>query len=83
MHADHLDHTLSQTNDRLSVLVFRKNSVPSPHLEIVMPTLPAEYGKVLYEQLRIGEASDGIVVVAPPTGEQWNAIHDRLSRASA
>ncbi|MDG2054060.1 MAG: L-threonylcarbamoyladenylate synthase [Phycisphaerales bacterium] len=82
VHADHLDEALSQTNDRMSVLVFRKNSVPSPHLEVVMPTLPAEYGKVLYEQLRLGEASDGIVVVAPPTGEQWDAIHDRLSRAS-
>ena len=82
VHADHLDQALSQTNDRMSVLVFRKNSVPSPHLEVVMPTLPAEYGKVLYEQLRLGEASDGIVVVAPPTGEQWDAIHDRLSRAS-
>jgi len=43
------------------------------------------YARALYAELRRLDAAgvDRIVVVAPPAGERWLAIHDRLRRAQA
>lgn len=80
--ADQLKKTLAQASGDMAVLVFDKNQVDPPHTELIMPSEPLGYQKALYDQLRRGEDCDGIVVVAPPKGEQWDAIHDRLQRAS-
>jgi L-threonylcarbamoyladenylate synthase len=44
-----------------------------------------DYARALYADLRRLDAAgaDRIVVVAPPAGERWLAIHDRLRRAQA
>jgi len=46
---------------------------------------PVRYGHDLYANLRRLDASGAkrIVVQAPPSGPQWEAINDRLSRAAA
>jgi L-threonylcarbamoyladenylate synthase len=44
-----------------------------------------DYARTLYANLRRLDAAraDRIVIVAPPTGERWAPIHDRLRRAQA
>lgn len=51
---------------------------------IQMPAEPSAYAAVLYDQLhRADEANfDWIAVEVPPTGPEWEAIHDRLRRAA-
>ncbi len=79
---DQLEKILRHSKGCMVVLVFEMGNVPDPHTAMVMPTTPDAYGQILYDQLRRGEAYDGIIVVEPPNNEQWGAIHDRLSRAS-
>ena len=81
--ASQLEKSLAQATGRMAVLTFDKNKVGPPHTELLMPADPLSYRKMLYRQLRRGEVCDGIVVVAPPEGEQWDAVHDRLHRAAA
>ncbi len=42
-----------------------------------------DYARLLYESLHRLDSSgaDRLIVAAPPTGPQWDAIHDRLRRA--
>lgn len=52
--------------------------------QISMPTEPRAYGAMLYAALRrldLLEVSE-IYVESPPTGDAWEAVHDRLRRAS-
>lgn len=57
----------------------------SPHLWRMMPAEPAGYAHDLYGALRGLDAAGVrlIVVEAPPAGERWQAIADRLQRAAA
>ena len=57
----------------------------SPHLWRTMPFDPAGYAHILYAAMREFDAAaaDLIVVEAPPAGEGWQAIADRLQRAAA
>ena len=52
--------------------------------QIRMPSEPQAYGAMLYAALRrldlLGVAE--ICVETPPTGDAWEAVHDRLRRAS-
>src|SRR5579862_1328870 len=52
---------------------------------IQMPSTPAEYAAALYHQLH--QADEGnyawIAVDLPPQDPEWEAIHDRLSRAAS
>jgi L-threonylcarbamoyladenylate synthase len=49
------------------------------------PADASAYAQVLYATLRELDTLglDAICIVPPPRGEQWEAIHDRLQRASA
>jgi len=44
-----------------------------------------DYARMLYSSLHRLDSSgaDRLIVAAPPTGSQWEAIHDRLRRAQA
>lgn len=49
-----------------------------------MPQDPVEYARTLYGALRWADAlgAEALWVEAPPGGERWAAIHDRLERAA-
>ncbi len=49
-----------------------------------MPAGAADYGHVLYDTLRRADAArlDRLLAEAPPGGDSWHAVADRLSRAS-
>ncbi|MDP5254250.1 MULTISPECIES: L-threonylcarbamoyladenylate synthase [unclassified Vibrio] len=51
---------------------------------LAMPLDAQEYGNKLYRYLAKADKLkvDEIWLEQPPTGEEWNAIHDRLSRAA-
>jgi L-threonylcarbamoyladenylate synthase len=53
-------------------------------LRILLPADPVSYSAQLYAALhRLDDAGvDRIIVEAPPTGDDWLAIHDRLRRAA-
>jgi L-threonylcarbamoyladenylate synthase len=46
---------------------------------------PAEYARSLYDHLRRLDASGAarLIVAEPPSGPEWEAVRDRLNRASA
>ena len=54
-------------------------------LRLVAPASAAEYARRLYALLhQLDEAGAArILVAAPPPGEAWEAVHDRLRRAAA
>ena len=49
------------------------------------PASAAEYARRLYALLHQLDESGAarILVAAPPQGEEWEAVHDRLGRAAA
>lgn len=51
---------------------------------LISPATPDEYGRKLYALLRALDAAGAqrILVVRPPAGVAWEAIHDRLRRAA-
>jgi L-threonylcarbamoyladenylate synthase len=53
--------------------------------EITLQEDPQAFAKKLYAALRAAESSGAarIFLTAPPSGEEWSAINDRLRRASA
>ena len=50
-----------------------------------LPQTPAEFGQKLYATLRDLDAlgAPRLFVQAPPAGEEWAAVRDRLARAAA
>ena len=54
-------------------------------LGIAAPAAPQDYAHALYDHLRQLDASAAarLLVAAPPSGELWDAVHDRLRRAAA
>jgi L-threonylcarbamoyladenylate synthase len=54
-------------------------------LRLVAPPSAAEYARRMYALLHQLDESgaDRILVAAPPQGEAWEAVHDRLRRAAA
>lgn len=68
--------------------VIAHSCVPSPEDFRRVGVIPREadaFGRVLYHELhQCDEAGASLIVVeAPPKGPEWNAIADRLKRASA
>ncbi len=58
--------------------------VPSPHRHMVLSDSPEVAARVLYNHLRDadGQPGDHIVIVLPPDTPAWQAVRDRLIRAS-
>jgi L-threonylcarbamoyladenylate synthase len=56
-----------------------------PAMQFPAPEDAATYGRELYANLHRLDAcgAERIVIAAPPTGEDWAAVHDRLQRAQA
>jgi L-threonylcarbamoyladenylate synthase len=52
---------------------------------VQMPSAPAEYAASLYTKLHEADAANyaWIAVDSPPETPDWEAIHDRLTRASS
>jgi len=78
---DRLDHL----DQPAAVLCFDDSMAPPPHRTITMPRDADDYASALYHALR--QADDlgltMILIERPPTGDRWNAVHDRLMRATA
>ncbi len=71
----------------LRVAVLAPSSVPVPavHTHRVAPDTVAEYGRLLYATLHDLDAAGAqrLLIARPPSGPQWDAVHDRLQRAAA
>lgn len=70
---------------RVGWLMYVDEPVSSAVLRILLPADPVSYSAQLYAALhRLDDAGlDRIVVGAPPTGDDWLAVHDRLRRAAS
>jgi L-threonylcarbamoyladenylate synthase len=80
-----LENALRTAGARTAVIA-RRPALPIPHGNwIAAPHDAAGYAHDLYANLRALDASDAdlILVEAPPEGEGWDAVHDRLGRAAA
>ena len=57
----------------------------APGGRVVLPSTPVEFGQKLYATLRDLDAvgAPRLLVEAPPAGEEWAAVRDRLARAAA
>jgi L-threonylcarbamoyladenylate synthase len=60
---------------------------PAPNLRLHLPAAdrPSDFARTLYENLRRLDASGAVrlIVAEPPVGPEWEAVRDRLKRASA
>lgn len=68
--------------------VIARREAPTDFVGVSWLTLPADpvgYARELYRALRDADnsAATKITLELPPTGPEWNAIHDRLRRAAA
>ena len=59
-------------------------TIEPPHIHLIMPDTHQVAAKALYSLLRDADATETtrILVIRPPQGPQWRAIHDRLERAA-
>jgi L-threonylcarbamoyladenylate synthase len=85
--ADELKDRLAHATkgDQLVALTFDPSLVKPPHVAIAMPSTPVEYARVLYSALRQADRLNcqRILIEQPPReGDAWQAIHDRLARAT-
>jgi L-threonylcarbamoyladenylate synthase len=78
-----LDAEIAKRGDTIAVLAFSR---PDERVEywIRMPRTPQAYAQRLYAALRELDTADcsAILVEAPPETAEWDAIRDRLSRAT-
>ena len=60
-------------------------TAPNLRLHLLAADRPSEYARVFYDSLRRLDASgaDRLLIAAPPDSPDWEAVHDRLKRASA
>jgi L-threonylcarbamoyladenylate synthase len=80
-----IERRLSSCPEPVAVLAFSAEDVPAPHVAIVMPSDPKQYAAKLYEALREADGLDrSLILVERPadTGGVWEAVHDRLRRAT-
>ncbi|MBL9120200.1 MAG: threonylcarbamoyl-AMP synthase [Phycisphaerae bacterium] len=81
-----IERRLQSCPDPVVVLASRAEIVPPPHVAIVMPSEAKEYAAKLYESLRQADSLDrNLILIERPAnkGGVWEAVHDRLRRASA
>ena len=78
-----LDAEIAKLKDRVAVLAFSR---PDERVDfwIRMPREPAGYAKRLYAALRELDSAgcETILVEQPPQGSEWDAVLDRLQRAT-
>ncbi len=70
---------------RIGVLAMPATQLPESCLRHHMPPHPAGWARELYAQLRAldQQALDGLLIEAPPSGADWQAVSDRLVRAAS
>ena len=81
-----LNATLARSTGPLAVLSHTLTTIPAPHTLIRMPADAAAYAARLYAALREADAAapTQILIERPPAfGPIWDAISDRLARATA
>lgn len=68
----------------IAVLALHHFNTPT-RLTFQLPTTPAAYAQVFYHHLRLADQSeaDVIAIELPPKTEGWQAIHDKINKASA
>lgn len=71
--------------DRAALLVYSEGPWPAAKVVLQLPPEASLYGRELYAALRQAESSgaEEIVVEVPPVGPAWDAVRDRLQRASS
>ena len=79
-----LDREISKSKSRAAVLAFSR---PDERVDfwLRMPRDPAAYAQKLYAALREldGAGCDAIIIEAPPAESGWEAVLDRLRKATA
>ncbi len=72
-------------NENCAFLLCGVQSVDSAPMTVCLPADPAGYAAGLYDALHRLEDSgaERIYVQEPPMGDAWEAVHDRLKRASS
>jgi L-threonylcarbamoyladenylate synthase len=77
-----LDKEIAKLGDKVAVLAFSR---PDERVDfwIRMPREPQQYAHKLYAALREldGAGCERILIEAPPAGEEWSPVRDRLQRA--
>jgi L-threonylcarbamoyladenylate synthase len=60
-------------------------AAPNLKLHLLAADRPSEYARTLYDNLRRLDASGAahMLIAEPPHGSEWEAVRDRLNRASA
>ncbi|WP_437631862.1 L-threonylcarbamoyladenylate synthase [Sorangium sp. So ce854] len=74
----------AQAGSRAGAIEHGSRTAPGPHAEF-LPADPAGYAAALYAALhRLEDAGCGVIVIAAvPEDPAWDAVRDRLTRASA
>ncbi|MHC5022297.1 MAG: L-threonylcarbamoyladenylate synthase [Planctomycetota bacterium] len=83
--SEHLLERLKSLHEPAVVLSFASAFVPRPHEPIVMPEAAGSYAQELYDALRRADALERarIIIQEPPrSNDLWQAIHNRLRRAT-
>lgn len=87
MNAGEVEHLVNQPGTaRCVVLASSAIDVPSPHVLIEMPADPESYAAGLYAALRAADElnAERMLIERPEhSGHIWDAIRDRLTRATA
>jgi L-threonylcarbamoyladenylate synthase len=72
-------------HDGETVRVITLAQLPGNVEGLRLPAQPNDYARHLYAALRVmdAEGADRILIEAPPAGDGWAAVNDRLARATA
>jgi L-threonylcarbamoyladenylate synthase len=75
---------LRSSGRRVAALLLAAVVPPEDAVQIMLPSTPDGYAHGLYAALRAADAigADIILVEAPPAGNEWRGINDRLRRAA-
>ena len=77
---------LAQETSPVAVVALAGTNVPAPHELFALPRHASAYAQMLYATLRRADgARPSVILIVPPaeTGGLWDAVRDRLTRATA
>ena len=80
-----LESTLARLRqDGRKVALIHYSDLPRTHAQVRLPATPEGFAHALYAALRAldGSGADLILVEAPPEGDAWLGVNDRLRRAA-